>query len=89
MYGLCDRDEHNGDHEESEGHEKNPWRVIGAIVKYFRFSVDDILWKHSFANLVMLMSSIPKLGKDKDKKENQQDDKRLITDPAELMRLMR
>ncbi len=45
--------------------------MIGGLIKYFRFSWDDILWKYSWQNLQMLMLSIPKYEK-KDEKDKQE-----------------
>jgi hypothetical protein len=32
---------------------------LGGIIKYFRFGWDELLWEISFANLIMLVSSVP------------------------------
>jgi hypothetical protein len=43
------------------------------VVKYFRFSVDYILWEISYANLMMLLATIPKYeapDRDKEKVED-------------------
>lgn len=33
--------------------------MIGAVIKYFRFTYDYVLWEISFANLNMLLAAIP------------------------------
>jgi hypothetical protein len=40
--------------------------MIGGVVKYFRFSVDYVLWEISHANLIMLMATIPRYKSSKD-----------------------
>ena len=80
MYGLSHGDESDGDQEK----ETNFWRLIGSIIKYFRISMEDILWMYSWANLTMLLVSIPKSKRDKEKEQRHE-----ITDPDELEGLMR
>lgn len=59
MYGLHREDGHDGDR-------VNYWRVIGGIIKYFRLSWEEIVWGRSFANIIMLLESIPPLKDDKE-----------------------
>jgi|GEM_PF-3748917 len=33
--------------------------MIGSVIKYFRFTYDYVLWDISYANLQMLLASIP------------------------------
>jgi len=64
VYGLRQGDEPDGDRKPP-----NQWRLIQGLIKYFRFSREEIFWEYSWANLVMLMSSIPKFGEEEDEKE--------------------
>lgn len=36
----------------------SPWRLVGGIMKYYRMSYDEILYKRSYINLVLLNASI-------------------------------
>ncbi len=56
--------------------------MIGGLIKYFRFSWDDILWKYSWQNLTMLMLSIPKY-ESNDKKDDHE-----ITDISQIQDLI-
>ncbi len=66
MFGLDQGSESNRDQEEKSGEKGNTWQQIGNIAKYFNISFEDILWKHSWANLMMYSLSIPKNKKKKD-----------------------
>lgn len=36
----------------------SPWRLVGGIMKYYRMSYEEILYKRSYINLVLLNASI-------------------------------
>ena len=63
---------------ERPGEFVNPWEVIGGLIKYFRLSWDEILWERSWANITMLMLSIPK------HEDKHNDDAIEITDISEF-----
>ena len=56
MYGLDEKSEPVRDHEPGNG---NFWRTIGSVIKYFRLGWNEIIWGRSWANVLMLISSIP------------------------------
>ena len=33
--------------------------MIGGVIKYFRFSYDQVLWEIPYGNLAMLLATIP------------------------------
>ncbi len=33
--------------------------MIGGLIKYFRFSLDTVLWDLGYANMIMLLATIP------------------------------
>jgi hypothetical protein len=33
--------------------------MIGSLIKYFRFSYDQVVWEVSYVNLNMLLATIP------------------------------
>lgn len=37
----------------------SPWGIIGGLIKYFRFSLDEILYEISWQNLMMFLATIP------------------------------
>ncbi len=37
----------------------SPWEMIGGVIKYFRFDFEFCLWNISYANLNMLLATIP------------------------------
>lgn len=39
----------------------NLWQTVGFYRKYFKASLDDALWKMSYANFIMDLASIPKV----------------------------
>jgi hypothetical protein len=43
--------------------------MIGGVIKYFRFSYEDVLWNMSYANVNMLLASIPSYETGIDKKD--------------------
>jgi hypothetical protein len=53
------------------------------LIKYFRFTLDDILWKYSWKNLTMFMLSIPRYESEGDHEGEE------ITDISELGDLLR
>lgn len=42
-------------------------------MKYFRMSYEEILYKRSFINIMLLNASIPSLGDDDDKKDTDEE----------------
>ena len=42
----------------------SPWGLVGGVVKYFRFSIHEILWEISFANVMLYSASIPKFNRE-------------------------
>jgi hypothetical protein len=72
FYHLSERLQRTGDKRgepESAGGDNSPWSLIGGVAKYFRFSVDQILWGISYQNLNMLLATIPSY-EEEEKKEN-------------------
>ena len=43
--------------------------MIGGVIKYFRFSYEFVLWEISYANLSMLLATIPEYDTEVEKKE--------------------
>lgn len=53
-------------------------------MKYFRMSYDAILWEISWANLNMLLATIPTYDTDKEDKEDKDEPVQQVQDIAEL-----
>lgn len=55
--------------------------MIGGVIKYFRFDYEFVLWGISWANLIMMLATIPTY-KDTETKEDKEVD---IEQPADLL----
>lgn len=63
FYGINQKDKGKGKAKvetEAQARARSlPHSVIGGIVKYFKLSINDILWQMSWENLILYMGSIP------------------------------
>lgn len=41
------------------------WQTVGSLIKYFRFTRDQVLWEISWANLMLYSATIPTYETDK------------------------
>ncbi|WP_234863450.1 hypothetical protein [Flavihumibacter fluminis] len=69
FYHLHRKQDPDEDKSESSPGTKTLWGVIGGMIKYFRFSWNEIIWEISYRNIMMLSATIPNYKTKKDKKE--------------------
>ena len=72
--------------DESGERNDSVWAIIGGVIKGFNLSLDYVLYKLSYTNLIMLGAALPSYDTDKDDKS---DDDEVIdaSDPANQARV--
>lgn len=60
--------------EPASGGDNSPWSTIGGLIKYFRFSWEEVMWELSWTNINMLMATIPQYKPAPKQKEPDDDD---------------
>lgn len=68
FYQLHRKQDPEEDKTESSPGTKTLWGVIGGMIKYFRFSWNEIMWEISYRNIMMLSATIPSYKTKKEKK---------------------
>ena len=55
----------------------SPWGFIGGVMQYFHMSYDEVVFKRSYINILLLNSSIPSVKPsdvDRDEEESEEDE---------------
>lgn len=76
LFPDCKPDKSDDD-EEDKPERFNPFQLIGSVCHYYGFGYDEVVWKRSYQNLVLLNASIPKSkykAKTESKKEEETND---------------
>lgn len=73
FYQLQNKRDPDDDQTDNTSKSRTLWGAIGGMIKYFRFSWNEVLWEISYRNILMLSATIPVYKSKKEKKAATED----------------